>query len=376
MKFHFILVLIVLFTAFVAVNIYVCIRGFQALPSYKWLKTTYVIVFCTLTLLFFVSLFLQKHIPIPVNAVLQYINAWLVIILYSFLFFVFFDIIKIILYSIPSIQPFITTHWTTIKLFALIFMIVTISCVCGYGYYRFSHPVVTKLALNIQKKSFEELKIVAVSDVHLGYIINKQRLHQYVDKINALKPDIVLIAGDLFDRDIDVVRKQKMEEELNRISAKDGVYAVVGNHEYYASYYGNIDNYIASLSIHFLRDTAIIINNKFCIIGRDDYTNRKRKPLSELVKNIDKQMPIIVLDHQPNHLEEAAENGIDLQISGHTHDGQFFPVNKIVKHMYELSYGYKQKGNTHYYVSSGLGLWGPPFRIGTKSEIVEITFSL
>jgi hypothetical protein len=108
------------------------------------------------------------------------------------------------------------------------------------------------------------------------------------------------------------------------------------------------------------------------IVGRDDKTNSKRATLREILKDIDREKPIILMDHQPFNLEQAQNEEVDLQLSGHTHNGQFWPGSLIVKWMYELSYGYKSKGDTHYYVSSGIGLWGPKFRIGTKSEIVVI----
>jgi len=108
------------------------------------------------------------------------------------------------------------------------------------------------------------------------------------------------------------------------------------------------------------------------VVGREDRSNEKRKTLSELVKGLDKKYPTILMDHQPYHLEEAEKNNIDLQISGHTHNGQFFPGNLFVKKIYELGYGYLKKGNSHFYVSSGLGLWGPQYRIGTESELVVV----
>ncbi|MFZ4725789.1 MAG: metallophosphoesterase, partial [Paludibacter sp.] len=113
-------------------------------------------------------------------------------------------------------------------------------------------------------------------------------------------------------------------------------------------------------------------DSSFYIVGRDDKSNLNRKKLSEIVTGLDKKLPFILMDHQPYHLEEAEQNDIDFQISGHTHNGQFFPGNLFVKKMYELGYGYLKKGNTHYYVSSGLGLWGPQYRIGTESELVVI----
>jgi len=121
-----------------------------------------------------------------------------------------------------------------------------------------------------------------------------------------------------------------------------------------------------------LRDSVCLVDSSFYLIGRDDRTNTKRKSLKELVTGLNVNLPRILMDHQPYHLDEAEKNNIDFQISGHTHNGQFFPGNLFVKKIYELGYGYLKKGNSHFYVSSGLGIWGPQYRIGTESELVVI----
>jgi len=168
---------------------------------------------------------------------------------------------------------------------------------------------------------------------------------------------------------------QQMAEELRQIKAPLGVYAISGNHEYYAENPYSTTEYLKTAGIVTLRDSATLIDNSFYIVGRDDKTNHKRKELSEVVNALDKNKPLILLDHQPFHLQDAQKNGIDLQISGHTHNGQFFPGNLFVKRMYELGHGYRKIGKTHYYVSSGLGLWGPQYRIGTQSELVVVNLS-
>lgn len=128
--------------------------------------------------------------------------------------------------------------------------------------------------------------------------------------------------------------------------------------------------------IRVLRDDTVTIAGKLAIVGRDDYTNPNRKALQSLVNGLKRELPIVVLDHQPRSFSESQENQIDLHISGHTHDGQIFPFNYIVSKIYELGYGYKKAGKTHYYVSSGLGLWGAPIRLGTRSEIVSIVLEV
>jgi predicted MPP superfamily phosphohydrolase len=241
------------------------------------------------------------------------------------------------------------------------------------GNYRFNHPSVVTLNLSTKNpRQNKVLTIVAASDIHLGISIDKKRLQSYVKMMNDQHPDIVLLAGDISDRSMIPVIKQNMLEEFSNIKAPMGVYAIYGNHEHYAETPTATADYLKKAGIVVLRDSACLVDNSFYLIGRDDRTNQKRKTLKEIVKGLDMKYPRILMDHQPFHLEEAENNNIDLQLSGHTHNGQFFPINLIIKSFYELSYGYLKKGNTHYYVSSGLGLWGPQYRIGTQSELVVI----
>ena len=215
-----------------------------------------------------------------------------------------------------------------------------------------------------------------MSDFHLGVANDKKRLEQYVRLINSQHPDLIIIAGDLIDNNVLPLEKERMWETLNKLQAPLGTYFCMGNHEYMVDFDAGM-NFLQKTGMNILIDTLVVINESIQIIGRDDFHRRpNRKSLEELVKEIDNNLPVILIDHQPFHLNEAEENGIDLQFSGHTHKGQMFPVNLLVNRMYEISYGYAKKGNTHYYISSGLGLWGPPFRIGTKSEVVVLNIEL
>ncbi|GHV69122.1 hypothetical protein FACS1894199_17360 [Bacteroidia bacterium] len=242
------------------------------------------------------------------------------------------------------------------------------------GNYQYNHPKVVHLELTAENTTLQgkELRIVVASDLHLGVLNDKQHALRFVDLINAHRPDIVLLAGDICDSDLRSIVRQNMNEELQQVKAPLGVYASIGNHEYIG---GDVDACVAYLetgNVKVLRDASILVDSSFYIVGRDDRSNIERLPLSELMVATDSSKPRIVLDHQPFHLEEAEENGVSLQVSGHTHDGQFFPITLLVRSMYENAHGYSKRGRTHYYVSSGLGLWGPPYRIGSQSELVVI----
>ena len=200
-----------------------------------------------------------------------------------------------------------------------------------------------------------------------------KRLKKDIDRINAEKPDIILIAGDLIDNSVAPVITREMDKELNRLHAPMGIFMVPGNHEYISRIDKSID-FISQTQIQLLRDKAVTLPCGVQIIGRDDISNRKRLTASDWANLTDPSKPTILLDHQPHHLEDAQLIKADLQVSGHTHNGQFFPFTFVTNRMFELSYGFRKTGDTYYYVTSGLALWGPPFRIGTNSEMA--VFSL
>ena len=161
-----------------------------------------------------------------------------------------------------------------------------------------------------------------------------------------------------------------MGEELSLWKAPLGIYMVPGNHEYISGIRKSKRFVQEETPFVWLQDSTIQLPNGIQIIGRDDKLNAKRTPLSRLIAGLDTFRPIFLLDHQPHHLEEAENSGVDLQVSGHTHHGQIWPLSLLTDHLFEVSHGYKRKGKSHFYVSSGLSLWGPPFRIGTRSELV------
>ena len=373
---------ITIILVYLLTNAYVCIRGMQALSGMGALRIVFLVAFIFASISFIISAPLENHLPLKINSFLQTVgSSWFLIVFYSAVIILFIDIFRIANHFFPFFPNIITENAGMAKLITFAVVALTVSVVCIVGYVRFSNPKTEELEISIAKTSLDkELTIVALSDVHLGYTIKKKRLQSYVEQINALNPDIVVIVGDLFDRNILPVMQQKMNEDLRKISSTYGVFAIYGNHEYYGHISTTKDvavqDFLTSTGIQFLKDTVVCIEDKLYIVGRDDMTNRHRKPTNELMKDVDKNLPILLLDHQPFHLEESQENGVDLQISGHTHAGQVFPLNHIVNGMYELGYGYKTKGSTHYYVSSGLGLWGPPFRIGTNSELVKIQLKL
>lgn len=283
----------------------------------------------------------------------------LIVLLYLVLIFLVLDIAHLvrILPSTVLHQNWITFSVLFVGLFALLL----------FGNWRYCNKVRVDLSLTTEKMLPKNYRLLLASDLHLGYHNPRKELARWVDMINAEKPDLVLFAGDIIDISVRPLVDENMAEELRRISAP--VYACLGNHEYYSGT-PEAQKFYTDAGIHLLSDAATEIDSAIVIIGRDDETNNRRKPLEELMAVVDKSKYIIVLDHQPHHLDRTERAGVDFQFSGHTHRGQVWPISWLTDKMYECSWGSHQRGNTQYYVSSGLGIWGGKFRIGTQSEYV------
>jgi len=344
------------------------------LPDVKALKIAYIVLMVVLAYGYILGAIFQEHIPAGIEKVGETIgSAWLIALIYLFLAVVFFDLVRLL------------NHWLHFlpEITLLMRRITALAVLCGIsglfiaGYVRFMHPVINEIDVHVKNEqaSVSSLKMVVVSDLHLGSILGKNHARRYVDLINAQHPDLVLIVGDMINGNPKPLIRERINEELLTLQAPLGVYAVPGNHEYIGGDVATTENFYKSSHIKYLKDEVYEIENLLLLIGRDDRSNRQRlslETLCEQVKN-DKNLPVILMDHQPFQLEDAVKNNITLMLSGHTHDGQIFPVSLIVRSMYEIASGYKKKGNTHFYVSSGLGIWGPPFRIGTRSEVAVIT---
>jgi predicted MPP superfamily phosphohydrolase len=255
-----------------------------------------------------------------------------------------------------------------------------LGCVAGavtalliLGGIHYHHKYREELTVKTSKPLEKPLTVVLASDLHLGYHNRKAELKRWVDLINAERPDAVLMAGDLVDRSLRPLLAEDMAAELRRIEAP--VYACLGNHEYYADYYtpGEVEQFYRDAGIVLLQDSVATLGN-IIVLGRDDRTNPRRLSVRQLQEkfSVADTRYSVLLDHQPYHLEEAEKAGIDLQLSGHTHRGQVWPVSWITDALYECSWGSLRKGTTDYYVSSGLGIWGAKYRIGTQSEYVVV----
>ncbi len=359
-------------------NYWLFLRSWQALPAIGWLQTLFAILFFVFSLSFFIAMGLGNRLPFALTTVLENIGAyWMIGLLYFVMAALFVDLVRVSNHFLKFYPDWVYANYSQVKWVTFLSVIGLFTVFSVIGNYRFRHPEVNSLNLEVANGEGPagSLTIAVASDVHLGSIIRKERLKKYVELLNNQHADIILFAGDLIDHSIRPVLVQKMDEELRNLKARYGVYAILGNHEYYGDIEKAVDFYKRS-GITLLRDTAVNIDNRFVLIGRDDISQHKRKPLNAILAGIKENLPRILLDHNPARLEDAAKNNIDLQLSGHTHNGQIFPINLLVKGMYPLPYGHLKKGRTNYFVSSGLGLWAAPVRIGTQSEIVRVNMKL
>lgn len=300
---------------------------------------------------------------------------------YAILVFLFFDILRLINFILPFYPSFIKENIQDVKRITGIIFASGVVLLVGYGIWNAFTPKVKNLNLTIEKKveGLSELNVVAISDTHLGTMVNKTKAKRLIKEINKLNPDLVIIAGDIIDDNIKAVKKYKLLEYFNELKPKFGIHGIMGNHEYIGRSFTDLEYYEEN-NINMHIDTAELIDDKFYIVGRDDiqaksFFNRDRKDLNALIDNIDKNKPIILMDHQPYNLEMSQAAGVDLHFSGHTHHGQFWPFNLITGRIFENDWGYLKKGDTHYYVSCGYGTAGPPIRIGSHPEIVNMKIS-
>jgi len=328
-------------------NYYVIRRFLAVLPGILEPFRTYILISLIAASLAYIAakLVLVKYSNFFYDIVLWVGSFWFAILLYSLLFLIVVDLYRLVRWVV---------RWASQGGIALPIIPAT---------YLFAAWVVIVAGV---------LKVMYFSDVHATPVNNGRIFDKLIRISQEAKPDIILMGGDVVDDKSNQLNRIGIDKKFGQLYAPLGMYTCPGNHEYIN---GKEDtfSFLTKNNVHVLSDSVVAIRDIVQIIGRDD--NRKRKPLSELRAKANNALPIILLDHQPFHLEQAEQQGIDLQLSGHTHHGQMFPFNFITKMVYEVSWGYKEKGNTKYYISSGAGTWGPPIRIGSDSEVILFTIT-
>lgn len=370
--------LIIVFTVYFLTNFYLWMKGHRALSGAGFSTAWYTVVFLVLASTFIAGKILEHSYTNLFSDILNVIGGfWMAFMLYGFLIWLTADILLLLQ------KPFHLIPETAIpkmRLWLFAGAISTTLLLIVIGFFNAVSPVVKRYDLTAGKsfgKGNEPMSIVAVSDIHLGSIIRRRSMKHLTEMISEEKPDLVLFLGDLIDGSIGPVLRDDLLAYLKLPELPYGKYAITGNHEFMSDLKKSIP-YIESKGIRVLSDEVIILDNGLQIIGRTDRTAMQgsgpgRASLDSLLSLTDPGSPVLLLDHQPYDLSALAGTPVDLQLSGHTHNGQMWPFTIAVNRMFELSHGYKKFGNTHVIVSSGFGIWGPRMRIGTRPEILSIT---
>lgn len=319
-------------------------------------------------------------LPLPsgIKGILSWIGShWMGIFVYLLLLFLVADLVILlggIVKIIPSPMP------QSIRFYVGLVVILLTTGLVSYGIYNANQIKYASYDIQTKETTFSaDMKIILISDLQLGAVNSEKRLANIVQGINNLKPDIVCIAGDIFNDDYNALRNpDEAIDLLKSITATYGVYASLGNHDG-----GNTFNekvrFLEQSNIKLLNDEYVIIDERLVLLGRVDpspiggFGELKRKDITEILASIDTNMPVVVMDHTPSKLEQYGRE-IDLVLAGHTHRGQIFPFNLITNAIFTVDYGHYQKDadSPHVIVTSGVGTWGMPMRVGTNSEIVSI----
>lgn len=345
---------------------YLTVKGFSTFTNFGpvFIKLL-TIASIAMPILMIATMLIGNYIYSPIiNYLYTPAMLWLPILIYLFIGVVILSIIHLIF---PS--------YTFTNLFGSLILIIVFVSV-AYGVYNATSIRTTNYILPANNFGAEMSgkKVVLVSDVHLGIVRGKDFMQKVVNKINEQNPDIVLIAGDLIDGPM--FPFSIFLSPLANINSKSGIYYIDGNHEKYTRRYNDYMTELSKLPI-------TILNNKGAktlgiqIIGFDYKMNYTKDELANILKadNYDTKIPSIAMLHDPKYSPVLSELGMNLVVSGHTHGGQFFPINFIVKSLYgNYTYGKTEIGNNYHITTSGVGTAMTPMRLGTNPEIVTIEF--
>lgn len=345
------------------------------------------VVFCIL-LAFFLEPSAERRL------LKQFSNTWLGVLLYALPVMGTADLIRFLMkrFSFRAKEKLFAARTHGIVGGVCILIITGLSIT---GIRNANALQVTDYELYVEKKAgdLEELNIILAADLHMGYSVGTEQIRRMVEKINQEDADIVVIAGDIFDNEYEALEDpEALAEILSGIRSRYGVYACYGNHDIQEKILAGftfssdrektsdprMDAFLEKAGIRLLRDEALLIDNAFYLYGRPDRDRpgrgiQVRKTPEQITAGMDHAKPIIVLDHQPRELQELADAGVDVDLCGHTHDGQTFPGNLVIGLFWENPCGYLKKDGMHNIVTSGVGVFGPNMRLGTKAEICRIT---
>lgn len=393
--------LILLAIAYLAVNFFLwhrvvrMLRNVHGFFGKKWV----VVIFSVIYFFLFSSVASWTLFDDPSwVAALKFINnVWIGVFIYAILFVAAAEAVTFVLWlakkmrkDYPGYRRYIVARGSIV--------IALVLCFSLYGVFHYPDTKVENYSVTIDKhtETADSMRIVLVADTHLGYSVGNDMMERMVEEINDQDPDMVVFAGDIVDNDYYALEDaDKIAETLSGIESRYGVYGCYGNHDVEERLIGGftvaggknakvqpeVDQFVEKSGIELLEDETAVVAGDITIIGRKDASkpNRAgaggRESIEELMAGVDKAGPVICIDHQPSELEEKAKAGVDLDLGGHTHDGQIFPGNLLIGLFWENACGMKKVDDMYSVVTSGVGVWGPAMRVGTDSEIVVVDVS-
>ena len=373
--------MLIFFTVFslihTLINLYILRRGTQALRDHGVLKKIFIAFMIAVYLSSLGGMLLFRFAGSGTVIFFTIGAYWYGIMLYASLLLLLIDLARLVLRisghdgsSIDTRYPFLRPAlFGCVALFSLSLMV--------YGWINAREIVEERHAMIIEKDAgtLKELNCVLLSDIHIGPMLGPDRVKEIIDRVNSMNTDIVLIPGDLVDGPVEPYTGNGIGKHFRSLRSRYGVFACTGNHEFF----GHADrtaDFFRENGVRYLRDEFLVIEKSLVVIGREDLElqrvyGKELAPMRRVMRGVPRHLPMILLKHRPV-FDEAESEKIDLQVSGHTHNGQIFPVSLITRLMYDTVWGYGKKGSTRHYVTCGVGTWGPPVRIGSRSEIVRL----
>lgn len=383
--------------AYILINVYIILRTLRwfyychGMFGLWRFRIPYIMIVGGMASLVIISFFLQesgKHYRLE-----HFSSQWFGVLFYIIFYVAVADLIRLLmkLFKLTPKGFFEKGRFVFAGGLVVIALIISTSI---YGFIHVRDMKAVHYQASVEKlcEGIESLRIVMVADQHLGYTIGVRDMEKMAAMINAQKPDLVCFTGDIFDNNYNALDdSQGIMEAFKSIESTYGVYACWGNHDVKEPLFSGfsvnarsdairdprMEQLLKDAGIQVLNDKVASVEDKFYVIGRLDYEKAgdgtsNRKGIAQMTEGLDLSKPIIVMDHQPRELEELEAAGVDLDLSGHTHGGQIFPMNLTNELIWENGRGIIKKGSMYSVVTSGIGVYGPAMRVFTDSEVVIV----
>lgn len=359
-------------------NVYLLRRAWKALAGTGVLRQVILIVYLVFSYSYFLMHRLEggEHTRLK-EAICACGSVYIGLLLYLVLFTAVADLIRILDRRFAFLPKSLRADKRKAGHVAFVTVLGGTLLLLLAGTFYARHVRVHSMDIAIDKGggALERLNLVALGDIHVGPFMRVSRLEGIIRRVNALDPDVVLLLGDIMNEEAIRPERERLPAALAGIRTRYGVFTCLGQHEYFVGLKDSLAIFEAG-HVRVLEDEAVLVADSFYLVGRGGHgyfsNSKRRPPLGQLLKDADPRRPVILMDHTPIGLNEAADASVDLQLSGHTHAGQVFPATLINGLLYEIGNGYGRKGKTQYYVTTGVGVWSPPARIGTTAEIAQL----